>query len=83
MREGAQARGRRHSRGKRGCLAERCRVPQEGATPLHAAAGGGHTAVVELLLAAGADKEAQDEVRGGGVVECGYEGKRGHRQLFV
>ena len=37
-------------------------------TPLHEAAEGGHVAAVEKLLAAGADKEAKDEVcgRGGG-----------------
>ena len=34
--------------------------------PLHMAAFFGHAAVVEQLLAAGAEKEAQDEVRGGG-----------------
>ena len=51
--------GHRHSRGERGCLAERCRVPQEGYTPLHVAALGGHAAVVELLWAAGADTETK------------------------
>jgi len=58
--------GCRHSRGERGCLAERCRVPQEESTPLHVAAMGGHAAVAELLLAAGADREAKNLVSGEG-----------------
>ena len=61
-------------RGERDALPERCRVPQGGMTPLHQAAGGGHAAVVVQLLAAGAAKDAKDEVRGGGVagrVGCG------------
>ena len=40
------------------------RAPQEKKTPLHRAAEFGHAAVVEKLLAAGADKEAKDAVRG-------------------
>jgi len=42
---------------------ERCRAPQNGCTPLHVAAGKGHAAVVEKLLAAGAATHATDEVR--------------------
>ena len=38
-------------------------MPQEEYTPLHVAAMGGQAAVVELLLAAGADKEAKSLVR--------------------
>ena len=65
-------------RGERGCLTERCRAPQGGATPLHRAAGGvelggrggseggGHAKVVQLLLAAGADVEGH-KVQGAGV----------------
>ena len=58
--------GRTHLRGGEGCcLPEPCRAPQFGATPLHRAANGGHAAVVEQLLAAGAAVDAKDEVRGG------------------
>jgi len=53
--------------GERGCLPDRCRAPQWGGTPLHGAAEGGHAAVVELLLAAGAAVDAKEtEVGGGG-----------------
>ena len=54
-----------------------CRVPQRGDTPLYMAAEKGHAAVVEALLAAEADKDATDEVRGwevegeSGAVRCG------------
>ena len=40
--------------------------PQAGMTSLHVAAGEGHVAVVEQLLAAGANKEAKNMVRVGG-----------------
>ena len=50
-----------------GCLPERCRAPQFGQTPLHRAAIGGHAAVVEQLLAAGAAVDANDHVSGSGV----------------
>ena len=46
------------------CLIERCRAAQNGYTPLHLAAVKGHAAVVEQLLAAGADTEAKDVVSG-------------------
>lgn len=36
---------------------------QDGNTPLHLAATEGHAKVVEVLLAAGADKQAVDMVR--------------------
>ena len=42
------------------------RVPQDGNTPLHLAADNGHAAFVGALLAAKADKEAKENVRGGG-----------------
>ena len=42
------------------------RVPQFGRTPLHWAVKRGHAAVVGVLLAAEADKDATDEVRVGG-----------------
>jgi hypothetical protein len=54
--------------GEKGCLPEHCHTPQEQVesekTPLNAAAAGGHVAVAEKPLAAGADKNAKDEVRG-------------------
>ena len=42
-----------------------CRV-QIDFTPLIAASSAGHLEVVQALLAAGADREAKDKVRGGG-----------------
>ena len=42
------------------------RVPQDERTPVHVAANQGHAAVVGALLAAKADKEAKDQVKGGG-----------------
>ena len=61
MGEGAQC-------GEKGCLPEHCHMPQEQVesekTPLNAAAEGGHVAVVEKPLVAGADKDANDEVGG-------------------
>ena len=77
-------RGRTHLRGKRGCLPERCRAPQNGFTPLHEAAYRGHAAVVEQLLGAGAEKDAEDRVRGeGGLRDAGREGSRGNTHLLV
>ena len=40
------------------------RAPQDEDTPLHLAASCGRAAVVEKLLAAGADKDAKNAVRG-------------------
>ena len=65
-------------RGERRCLPDRCRAPQFGRTPLHRAAIAGHAAVVEQLLAAKADVEAKDGVRGWGLGVGGWgSGVRG------
>ena len=58
------------------------RAPQGGDTPLCMALSEDHSAVAEQLLAAGANKEAQDEVRG----DCGVEdgkGSRGNTHFFL
>jgi len=57
---GAHALARR----ERLCLTERCRAAQDDYTPLHGAALEGYAAVVDQLLAAGADTETQNKVRG-------------------
>ena len=49
-----------------GHLPKPCRAPQDGHTPLHQAAEGGHPAVVEQLLAAGAAADTETKVRKGG-----------------
>ena len=43
-------------------------APQDGDTPLHAAAYNGHMEVVRVLLDAGVDKEAKNQVREGAEV---------------
>ena len=45
-------------------------MPQHGDTPLHVAAGMGHVAVVGALLAAKANIEAKNTVRGWGERGC-------------
>ena len=55
--------GARTCAAREGCLPERCRAPQDGDTPLAGAAGYGHAAVVEQLLAAGADTDSKCKVR--------------------
>ena len=71
-------------RGERGVLPERCRAPQYEETPLHWAASGGHAAVVEQLLAAGAATDAKNDVRGvgSGRVED-RKGSKGSTRLFL
>jgi len=64
-----------------GCLPERCRAPQVEATPLHCAAEGGHAAVLEQLLAAGAAADAETMVRGEWGADRGWLG--GRTQLCV
>ena len=76
-------RGRTHLRAERGCLPDRCRAPQNGTTPLHWAATRGHVAVVEQLLAAGADKEPKNKVRGVRVRDASREVSRGNTHLVV
>ena len=49
--------------GRRGGLLTRERAPQDGITPLCAAAHGGHLEVVQCLVQAHADKDAPNEVR--------------------
>ena len=49
----------------------RRRAPQGGHTPLYFAAHHGHEKVVQLLVQAGADKDAPDEVREGRRGEVG------------
>jgi len=56
--------------GHRGQVLTRGRAPQNGGTPLFMAAQNGHVAVVELLVAKGADMDAANKVwerRGGDV----------------
>ena len=63
-------RGRTHMRREGESLPEHCCAPQDGHTPLHLAADDGNAAVVEQLLAAGADTEAKCEVRRAGDAGC-------------
>ena len=47
---------------RRGRVLTRRRAPQDGCTPLHAAAARGHLAVVQVLVDAGADTDAKNVV---------------------
>ena len=65
-------------------MPERCRAPQNGDTPLDCAAGKGHAAVVEQLLAAGAATDAENNVRGAGNGRVeDREGSEGSTRLFL
>jgi len=75
-------RGGKQLRGSRQCVSERCVAPQDKWTPLHKAARAGHAAVVEKLLAAKADTEAQDRVRGEGGLEIRIGGALGQNAAF-
>jgi len=71
-------------RGERCILHERCLAPQDGGTPLHLAVTGGHAAVVEQLLAAGAAMDAKDKVRGVGSVRVeDRKDSEGSTHLFL
>ena len=63
--------------GRRGRLLTRGRAPQRGATPLYAAAQGGHLGVVKLLVQADANMDASNEVREG------VQGMLGAHTVFV
>ena len=71
--------------GRRGQVLTRRRAPQHGHTPLHTAARTNHLAMVELLVAKGADKEAPDVVRGGRAddVECTQSALDSCRELYL
>ena len=51
--------------GRRGCVLTRASASQNGYSPLHLAGGHDHLQVVNLLLAAGAEKNAPAQVRKG------------------
>ena len=78
-------RERTHLREKQGACLSAAFLPQfgqSGRTLLHFAASEDNAALVEQLLAAGGNKEAEDEVRG----DCGVEdrkGSRGNTQFFL
>ena len=64
-------------------LPELSLLPQREMTPLHMSAAMGHMAVVEQLLALGADKDAKDKVRGACWGGRAGRGRWGNTHLFV
>ena len=60
-----------HRVGRRGGLLTRRRAPQNGCTPLYIAVQRGHAEVVQLLVKAGANKDAPDKVTEGRGLDVG------------
>ena len=70
-------------RREEGCLPDRCRSTQNGATPLQLAVNGRHEEVVQQLVAAGVPQDETNMVCGGGERSADREGYMGNTHLFV